>query len=163
LAKEQVLKSVRFDIDGGAVFLGDSTTPVEPGMLLSRFPAELGSLSDDAKASTANVAMVTLDGQFLLADSLCRIMLVFKSGRVWSVQFRIDRQRSGDWPTQEEIDSEITTFSRIFADEFGPGDPGSHSDPPFKPSGYVKEFPWGSVETSFDPRGFQAYCGLVYK
>lgn len=92
---------------------------------------------------------VTLGGQ------PCNFTLGFHLGKLEDAQFSVTlpgAKTEEGWPTRQAIDEELTFMRKELSAQLG-----------VKLGKHDARFPWGSVWSTFDPKGFQASTGLRYE
>lgn len=89
-----------------------------------------------------------------IESASCGLAMCFYQGKLQSIHFGLaisSSDTTDGWPTREMIDAEVSfmrgILSRSFSRSFSMGQ---------------ESFPWGTIWSGFDPKGFQASSGIRY-
>ena len=145
--------SLSIDAADGSIIIGGVAGPVQAGAPREAVTELLAALATGHRDHRNgfewfNYGPVEFEGQ------ICHVSLCFHEGRLqqaaWSVTLP-GAPMEGDWPTRAAIDAEVAFVRRALKKQLGKS----------LRSGEVA-FAWGSVWSSFDPKGFIAANGLRY-
>lgn len=143
--------SLSFGIDDGSISIGDFV--LSRGTRLSDAAESLQRFSSGQKDHRNGYEWLYYKG-LLLGGYPCALALCFFKLELTAVHWGIElpnAELQDGWPTREAIDEEIRVMREILSQTF---------DRIFAKG--EETFPWGSVWSLFDAKGFQPSAGLRY-
>jgi hypothetical protein len=151
-----MMQSLTINPGDGSLAINELARPVHAGMNREDADSLLGALATGRITDHGNGFVWVNYGPVFFEGENCFFSLCFKNAKLvsvsWGVQLPNAPTEAG-WPTELAIDTEVAFVQRALEKQLGRK----------LNSRGEADFGWGSVWSSFDPKGFIAAHGLRYR